>query len=271
MSAWLFAMILILWWFAYYQNNINPAQIPLYSITNGSKEIRFQTMSHIGSKSFYENVKLSIQKAKQEGFILFYEWVKPWSEESLKTFNQAIWVEFSPDLYKNFSKLYWVDHQKNPDFLWISNDKDFNIDLDMDTIIKIYETKTGSGEDVSKNTMDRQEKQIADISGDVIERLSQLSDKELVIMRYMNKSVLNFIIKNAGFRDIMVEKLGNQDLFTVILDDRNNHLVENIISSEYNNIFIIYGLMHFEGVLKLLQKEDSKWKVQSVEYTNLID
>jgi len=32
----------------------------------------------------------------------------------------------------------------------------------------------------------------------------------------------------------------------VILDERNEYLVENILSSEASNIFIIYGLMHFE-------------------------
>jgi len=245
--------------------------MPLYSLSNGSKEIRFQTMSHIGSKSFYEWVKNDIAKWKQQWFVLFYEWVRPWSEENMKDFNVALWVDFNPSIYENFSKLYGVEHQRNPEFLWISNNKDFNIDLDIDTIMSIYNEKVWGPEESPGDMMQRKETQIADISGDIIEELASLNEKELAVMRYMNKSVLNLLIKNESFRDMIVERFGNQDLFQVILEDRNTHLVENLSSSEYQNIFVIYGLMHFEGVLEMLQAEDPKWKIQSVEYKRLID
>lgn len=253
--------------FAYYQNILNPAEIPLYTLSNGSKELRFQAMSHIWSQTFYDEVKKDIGIAKKDGFILFYEGVKPWSEESIKEFNEAIWVEFSPDLYKNFSKLYWVDHQKNPEFFWIINDKDFNIDLDINTIMSIYREKTWS---IDIETSKRGEQQVADISRDIIDQLSNLSEKELAVMRYVNKSVLNFIIKNAGVRNKMLEAFGNQDLFSVILDERDAHLVDNLLSSEASNIFVMYGMMHFDGVYKLLQEKDSQWKIQSIDYKQLI-
>lgn len=270
-SIWISLVGILFGWFTYYQNDINPAEMPLYSLSNGSKEIRFQTMSHIGSKSFYEWVKNDIAKWKQQWFVLFYEWVRPWSEENMKDFNVALWVDFNPSIYENFSKLYGVEHQRNPEFLWISNNKDFNIDLDIDTIMSIYNEKVWGPEESPGDMMQRKETQIADISGDIIEELASLNEKELAVMRYMNKSVLNLLIKNESFRDMIVERFGNQDLFQVILEDRNTHLVENLSSSEYQNIFVIYGLMHFEGVLEMLQAEDPKWKIQSVEYKRLID
>lgn len=266
-SIWLLIWISLIWWFAYYQNIINPAKIPLYNLTNGSKEVRFQAMSHIWSQTFYDEVKRDIGIAKKDGFILFYEWVRPWTEQSLREFNEAIWVEFSPDLYKNFSKLYWVAHQKNPEFFWILNDKDFNIDLDINTIMSIYKQKTWTTEiDTSK----RWEQQVADISRDIIDQLSNLSEKELAVMRYVNKSVLNFIIKNAGARNAILNMSGNQDLFSVILDERDAHLVSNILSSEASNIFVMYGMMHFDGVYQLLQEQDEKWEIQSIDYKQLI-
>ena len=112
--------------------------------------------------------------------------------------------------------------------------------------MSIYRSKTGLTKDMPEDTMERKEKQIADISGDIIDKLSGLSTRELAIMRYMNKSVLNFLIKHESLRDMIIENFGNQNLFGVILNDRNNHLVENIVSSEYDNIFVIYGLMHFQ-------------------------
>ena len=245
--------------------------MPLYTLSNESKQVKFQTMSHIWSKSFYEGVKKEIEKSKQQGFVLFYEWVQPGSQKNIDDFNQAIWIDFNPDLYKNFSKLYWVDHQKNPEFLGISNNKDYNIDLDIDTIMSIYNKKTWNKNKMPKDAIKRKETQIADVWSDIIDSLSGLNEKELSVMRYMNKSILNFIIKNWSFRDAVVARLWNQDLFSVILDDRNIHLVENIISSKENNIFIIYGLMHYDWVIELLQEKDPKWKIQSVEYKKLID
>jgi len=241
--------------------------MPLYSITNGSKEVRFQTMSHIWSQTFYDGVKDDIAIAKNDGFILFYEWVRPWTEENLREFNEAIWVEFSPDLYKNFSKLYWVAHQKNPEFFWILNDKDFNVDLDINTIMSIYKEKTWTSH---LDTSIRWEQQVADISRDIIDQLSNLSEKELAVMRYVNKSILNFIIKNTGFRNMILEVAWNQDLFAVILDERDQFLAESILSSEASNIFVIYGMMHFEWVFKILQERDPSWEIQSIDYKQLI-
>jgi len=219
------------------------------------------------SQTFYDGVKKDIEIAKKDGFILFYEWVQPWSEENLKEFNEAIWIEFSPDLYKNFSKLYWVDHQRNPEFFWILNNEDYNVDLDINTIMSIYREKTWSTD--IENTK-RWEQQVADISRDVIDQLSNLSEKELAVMRYVNKSVLNFIIKNAGVRNKIVEISGNQDLFSVILDERDAHLAENILSSEASNIFVMYGMMHFDGVYRLLKEQDPRWEIKSIDEKQLI-
>ena len=271
MSLWIIIAFTVIGWFAYYQNTIHPAEIPLYTLSNGSKQVQFQGMSHIGSKDFYEEVKDSIKIAKQDGFILFYEWVRPGSQENINEFNEAIWIEFNADLYENFSKLYGVDHQKNPDFLGIENDKDFNIDLDIDEIMSIYRKKIGTNQTDMPDMPDRWEKQVADVGKDIIDQLSDLSERELSLLRYINKSVLNFIVKNSEFRDMMLATFWNEDLFSVILEERNIYLVESITSSEYSNIFVMYGLMHFDWVLELLQKKDPKWSIQSIEYKQLIN
>lgn len=53
------------------------------------------------------------------------------------------------------------------------------------------------------------------------------------------------------------------DIFSVILDDRNLHLVKNIVESSEKKIFITYGMMHFEGVYELLKKSDPTWRIIS--------
>jgi pheromone shutdown protein TraB len=70
----------------------------------------------------------------------------------------------------------------------------------------------------------------------------------------------------------MLSLVWNQDLFSVIIDERNEVLAQAIIQSEENNIFVIYGLMHFEWVFNLLKASDSKWEITSTkEYTIITD
>ena len=38
------------------------------------------------------------------------------------------------------------------------------------------------------------------------------------------------MIKQENLRDLLVEKVANQDLFSVILDERNTHIVSEIES-----------------------------------------
>jgi hypothetical protein len=59
--------------FCVYQNEINPAYLPRYTLTDGKKTIIFQTMAHIGSDHFYETVKTHLTAAKKAGYVLYYE------------------------------------------------------------------------------------------------------------------------------------------------------------------------------------------------------
>ena len=264
--------------FTYYQNNLNPAKMPLYTLSNGEKTIKFQAMSHIARSDFYRDVRLQIWLAKMKKYVLFYEWVKPGKKENKEIFDTAIGVEITPDLYKNFSKLYGVTQQNNNDFLNIRNSLDFNIDLDIDTIVKIYLEKYPKKKILKKNKKDwslefymkeknSPKKEKINLNNEVINKLAKLNEKQLLILRYINKSILNFIIKHDNLRNFIIEKLDMPEIFSVILDDRNKNIVKNIQSSKYKNIFITYGLMHFDGVFDLLKKQDPNWKIIKTSYS----
>lgn len=68
-------------------------------------------------------------------------------------------------------------------------------------------------------------------------------------------------MKNDSLRDGIIENFWNTDIFSVILDDRNLHIVNAIESREDEKIFIIYGLMHFEWVYDILKKRDPNWEI----------
>lgn len=49
----LFLLALALGSFTVYQNEIDPAKLPEYTISNGEKTVRFRAMAHIASEKFY--------------------------------------------------------------------------------------------------------------------------------------------------------------------------------------------------------------------------
>ena len=254
------SIVFILWFFSYYNNSIKPAPMPEITISNWDKIVVFQAMSHIGTQDFYDTIQENILRKKEGWYVYFFEGVKPGSEENHEKFNQALWVEFNKDLYENLSKLYGVVNQKNEDFLWLVNDLDFNVDLNLDQIIEFYEasTLTWSNEDNSNILWNST---IIDANKEIIKVLTSLNEKQLEILRYINKAILNFIIKSEWVQNILTENFSNEKLFDIILDKRNEVLSNEITASEYQKIYTTYWLLHFQWTFDLLQKEDSNWKI----------
>lgn len=262
-------VLVILGSFMYYQNSISPAQMPQYTLSNGEQTIVFQAMSHIASESFYQKVARDLRGYKQDGYVLYYEGVKPGSEENSNDFNAALGINFEPWLYENFSKLYGVVAQDNSDFLNLENNLDYNIDINIDEIMGIYRKKISEKNDLNSKSF-LQSWEVQDVNSLLLEQLAQLNEKQLQVLRYINQSLLNFMIKQEDLRNLIVEKVANKDLFSVILDERNKHIVQEIESRWDEKIFIMYGLMHFQWVLELLQESDPNWQIYSSNYTQLI-
>ncbi len=252
----------ILYSFAYYNNIVNPAKMPRITISNWEKEVIFQAMSHIAKPSFYEWVKNSIIEYKTNSWVLFFEWVKKWTKENTTKFDEALWVNFTPELYKNMSKLYGVTFQDNESLLWIVNNLDFNVDLNLDEIIKLYEKKIWQNK--KSNTIINND--VVNVSDEIMKKLSELNEKELKVLVYLNQAILNVIIKNEDKARELVKNAWNTDLFSIILDERNKNLSENIIKSNYQKIFITYWLMHFNWVFELLKNNDKNWQIKKIEY-----
>jgi hypothetical protein len=249
-------IVATLWSFAYYQNEISSAPMPEVTITNWKKTIIFQAMSHIWTKNFYDTIKNNIRENKEKWFVYFFEWVKPWSEENLKKFNKAIWIKFDEDLYENLAKLYWVVHQDNQVFLMLVNNLDFNVDLNLDEIMELYENDDNFYWNTNNNNLE-----IIDANKQVLEALNNLNEKELEILRYINKSIMNFIIKSEKIQNVLKANFTNQKLFNIILNKRNEVVSDEIIKSKYDKVYVTYWLLHFEWIFELLKINDKNWEI----------
>lgn len=257
---------IIIWSFWYYQNEISPATMTEYTISNWNKIVVFQEMSHIWAQNYYNTVKQNLTNYKKNWFVYFFEWVKPWKKENMDKFNKAIWIEFNKDLYNNFSKIYWVTFQDNSIYFNLVNNLDFNIDVNIDWIIEKYERKNTLTKPLSWIISTSQEKEdtkkeVVDINAKIIDTLAELNEKQLNILVFINKSILNALIKSDSAQKLISDNFTNKELFDIILDWRNEILSSEITESKYNKIYITYWKLHFDWVLKLLQQNDKNWKV----------
>jgi len=258
--AFLLTLIFLLFWgFCYYENEINPAVMPFYTLTDGEKTIYFQTMIHIGREDFYKEIEKNIREKKEDGAVLFYEGVKAWTKENMEKFDSALGVEFSRDLYENFSKLYGVTFQDNENFLGIVNNYDFNIDLSIDEIMTLYEEEV-------KNTQENIPEEVIDVNELLVDELAKINDRQLKVLVYINQAIMNTMIKNEDIQKNLLDSFWNTALFEVILHKRNALLAESIEKSKNEKIFITYGLLHFKWVLKLLQEKNPAWYIKEVQY-----
>lgn len=257
-SIFLLFIIILFTCLTYLLNEVYPAAMPEFTITNWVKVVKFQAMSHIWTKDFYNQIVENIKEHKNQWWVYFYEWVKPGTKENIETFNQAIWIEFDENLYKNFSKLYWVQNQDNNDFLWLVNNLDFNIDLSMDEIVELYKDKINT----KTNTWNIIKHKIpVDANKIILETLSWLNERQQKILVYINQAILNFIISSEWTQNFLTNNFTNKDLFDIILWKRNETLASTIIESKYDNIYITYWLLHFKWVLELLKEHDPKWRI----------
>lgn len=256
---------IIIWGFCYYYNEKSPAAMPQYTLNNWEKTVVFQAMSHIWSNDFYTKIKNDLENRKQEWYVYYYEWVKPWTDKNMKNFNSALWIEFDPDLYKNFSKLYWVIHQDNSIFMNLVNDKDFNVDISIDEIMDFYTSTDSWSWSLDWNSL--ASKEVLDINSEIVKTLSLLNDRQLSLLQYINQALLNFIIWNTQTQSFIQDNFSNKQLFDVILGKRDNHLASEVHTSSHDKIFITYGLLHFEWFFWLLKQKDPNWKIIETTYS----
>lgn len=260
-SGIMILFIIFIWSFSYYQNEINPAKMPIFTISNWEKIVVFQAMSHIWTFEFYQKVKDNIIKQKNNWYVLYFEWVREWSKKNQDAFNKALWIKFDQKTYENVSKLYWLINQDNEMFLWLVNDLDYNVDISIDEIMEKYNKLK-----IDLWVWNRTYSQPIDISQMIIEELAKIRENELKVLRYINKSFVNLIIKNENLQSAIQNNFANKELFDVILNKRNEVIAKKIISWDDKKIIAIYWLLHFKWVYEILKSQDIKWQIKEINY-----
>lgn len=135
------------------------------------------------------------------------------------------------------------------------------MDVSIDDIIASYEKRKPAVSSEPSSQTGALEDVTSDITKIMTEEADRLNPRELAAVRYLNRAIMSLVIKNRDAGEAAFAGIGKVDLFSSILDDRNAVLAEALATTEEKKVFVTYGLLHFDGVFRILQERDPRWKI----------
>jgi hypothetical protein len=257
--AWLVCIIWVLPWISLggiqFANNTAPATLPKITISNGEKTVIFQSMMHIGSASFYDEIQRDMENLKGREFVFFYEWVESGTPESIAELSQLTGINISEKMYSLFAEMSWLAIQDPERYKGIIPST--NVDISTDEIIALAREANIENPAPLEN----------DILLKITEKYPELNDFQKRTLQIISRGFLNILLRTYT-NPALEENLKTQlPIFDIILDKRNSILAKAIEESPVPNIYIHYGALHYAGVREILEKKDPRWR--EIARTNL--
>ena len=214
--------------------------IPLRYITNGEKKLVFFPMHHIGKREFYDDVKYKLDSFIKEGYVVYYEGVKPsTTTDSLQ--NDSIYRKARKISGANFASL-----KANGGYI--------------DTINKTFLGKKSNY--VVKHNLINQPKYLIStvdtlrykkIDAGIVELISASENK-------FGPVTLNSYDFETSFNDKYKVKRDKNMKKYFLEEYRNAIIASSIINDPNKKILLLYGKLHFKGILENLQAVDKNYK-----------
>ena len=218
-----------------FENNM-----PLKYITNGKKNIVFFPMHHIGKRSFYDDTKNKVDSFIKLGYKVYYEAVLLGSvKDSLQ----------KDTIYRKARKITGVD------FVTARANAGY-IDTINNTLLG-KKTKL-----ISKYNLINQPKNLIPKSD-----TSKIRNVDATFVQLINECEKKYgpiILEKYDFETNFGEKYkfkrskGINEYFLYIF--RNHLIADSIMNDRENKIIIVFGGLHFKGILEDLQMADKNYK-----------
>jgi hypothetical protein len=250
--AWLSLFVWVLPWISFgaliLTNEKAPATLPRITITNGEKTVIFQSMMHVASPEFYEEIKKDMESLAQKDYVFFYEWVKTGSEESLEKLSQLVGTDISEDMYNTVAKIAELAYQW--DVLYTDILPSTNVDLSTDEIIALTDTSI-------LETPPPTQLNIVQL---IENQYPLLTPTQKYAAKILARGMMNMLLRRYSDPRIATTLKETIPIFTTILDKRDSLVAETITNSPNQRIYMHYGALHFAGILEWLQKNDPRWR-----------
>jgi len=238
-----------------YYNEVNPATLSLYTLTNGEKTVQFQEMSHIAAPNFFALVKNRLTQARNAGWSIFYEGVRASDPKTEKEFQKELGFQLDASTYDKIATRLGLLSQNN-EIIGVDESKDLNVDLTLEEILKRTRSKNASG-NMEKNLATQEPVSLDDILPTLP---TDMTDRQNQFLEYAFRAMLNATVWEAS-NAALLESFGKEAILDTILNDRNKVIVDAINKSENKKIYVTYGALHFPWVFSELKKADIRWRI----------
>lgn len=187
-------------------------------------------MHHVGKPRFYELLKEHVITFKKEGYIVYFEgsaYSPGLDSMTIDTFQRKLRKMKGLIIDSGYAK-YLHEHslfrslvdQPRGANLGLDSN-DINVDVHRNVMIEAYEKKY---DPISLEKMDFQ------------------------------------IPLDPRFGYPKAKKLPKNNVYSILIDYRNENLASKIQTSDHKEILVLYGFAHMKGIFSSLQKLDPRWR-----------
>lgn len=255
------------WWLVL-QPALHPLAVPRVTLSDGRRQVVFQGMVHVASEQFYRSVAYDLLRAKDAGYVLFFEGVQPGTPEADAWLDAA--TQSSGDLNAEYARIGQVCGLSfQGDFLaFVQRDEALDpahlVTADV-SVTEMYEEwqRLVAADPALAETLpagDGHGDGMFDMSS-LLQVAAGLKDSQKDLLAAACKGVFSVVLGRAESPDA---------LNRVILDFRNRRLAERIAGSADADIYITYGSAHFPGLFRELQAQDPAWRTVGTAWTTAI-
>lgn len=255
-----------------YKAKTDPVLLPQTVLSNGEKTLIFQGITHIGSEHFYKSIGYDLETALNEGYKVFYEGIKLSSPENDSWFSQTIGDGDPSKSYKDLALACNLQFQSDY-FQLIDHDQDTHPDqhlmADPDTSqVKVEYDRLMRDDTAFSFTMKMQQgyqenHQQAQHLSTLIEWVKQGIGNQHPIVGTLCQGLFTRVLDPS--------KTSAPPLNKLLVDFRNKHLANTILTDTSNKIYIVYSANHLSGIFTLLHDQDPRWEIKSVKWLRDMD
>ena len=250
--------------------DLRPMTVPQATLSNGTKTVVFQGMSHVGTEGFYKSVVYDLEEALDDGYVLYYEGVMP-SPEGDDWFSKT--VASGGDLattYKLLGDVCGLKFQLDY-FRLLATDMaahpDRHVKADVTTADMMHE--------YDRLMRDDPEFAATQTPPPGADKAPAADDGLAGFLDWLqNGTPEQRRVAGIACRGLMTMQLSRraqpEPLDKVIVDFRNRALADRIAAESRDKIYVTYGADHLTGLLALLQEKDPAWQIESLKWMRTI-
>jgi hypothetical protein len=280
--ALLFSLSIIvaapIYYFALY-TDLHPLIVPQATLSNGSKTVVFQGMTHIGSEGFYKSVVYDLEKALTEDYVLYYEGVMgdpagdAWFSQhmagggDLNTNYQMLSDVCGLQFQLDYFGLLDADRKVHPE-------RHVSADVTTGDMMREYERLMQSDPEFAADQKPAATPAVAPAADAAVSEQAGAGITGLIGFLQNGSPELRNLAGTVcrGFMTYtLTQAAAPEQMDKVILVFRNRALADRILSDTHEKIYITYGAGHLPGLFAMLQAADPNWTMESLKWLRTLE